>query len=148
MVMDPKASEFRRIADEQGILLRAADEEESRYVFDLQYGAVVTSRHPTLVRQLLLLAEAVYGPDRGEARELSCLIARRLALESPPSSVIVWQSAARAHATAPPSMTAPNGCRSRSGSTISSCSKTSLRSWTKASRSEPAGPSTRYARSG
>lgn len=101
MVMDPKAAEFRRLADEQGILLRAADEEESRYVFDLQSGAVVTSRHPTLVRQLLLLAEAVYGPDRGEARELSCLIARRLALETPPSTVIVWQSAARAHATAP-----------------------------------------------
>lgn len=102
MVMDAEASEFRRQADAQGLILRTPDEAEPRFVFDLKAGAVVTSSHPRIARQLLLLAEAVCGVDRGEARELSKLVAKRAALEDEETlTTVVWQAADKAHAKAP-----------------------------------------------
>lgn len=102
MALDPLEAELRRLAEEQGVLLRTADEEESRFVFDLKAGPMATSSHPKMARQLLLLAEAVYAPDRGEARELARLVARRDALDDEETiSLVIWRHAARAHADDP-----------------------------------------------
>lgn len=102
MALTSSESEFRRLAEAQGVLLRTADEEEARFVFDLKAGPMATSTHPKIARQLLLLAEAIYAPDRGEARELAGLVARREALEDEESiSLVIWQHAARAHAGDP-----------------------------------------------
>src|SRR5436190_22675924 len=81
MALDPMEAKFRSLADAQGIVLRTADEEEPRFVFDLKAGAIVTATDATIARQLFLLAESVYAPDRGEAHELAQLVARRDALE-------------------------------------------------------------------
>ena len=102
MASDADVARFRLMADEQGLLLRTPDAEEPRFVFDLKAGTIVTSPHPGIARQLLLLAEAVYGPDRGEARELSKLVAKRFALEDEETiAVVVWQAADKAHAKDP-----------------------------------------------
>lgn len=102
MAMDAEAAEFRRHADAQGLILRTSDEEEPRFVFDLKAGTIVISSHPGIARKLLLLAEAVYGPNRGEARELSKLVAKRAALEDEETiTTIVWHAADKAHARAP-----------------------------------------------
>ena len=101
MALDPKAAEFRHLADDRGIVLRTADDQEPRFVFDLKGGTIVTTRHLAFVRQLLPLAESFYGVNRGEARELSRLISKREPLEAGSATVIIWQSATRAHATSP-----------------------------------------------
>ena len=99
MAQDTKAAEFRREAEAQGLSLRTPDEEEARFVFDLKEGTIVTSSHPRIARRLLLLAEATYAPDRGEARELAKLVAKRAALDEE-EGCVVWVSAAKAHASA------------------------------------------------
>lgn len=102
MASDADVARFRLMAEEQGLLLRTPDEEESRFVFELKAGTVATSSHPGIARQLLLLAEAVYGPDRGEARELSKLVAKRAALEDEDAiTTVFWRAADKAHAMAP-----------------------------------------------
>jgi hypothetical protein len=102
MALDPKEAELRLRAEAEGIALRTADAEEPRFVFDLKAGAIVTAAEAGIARQLLLLAEAICAQDHGEARELARLVARRDALEDEDSiTVVVWQAAARAHATAP-----------------------------------------------
>lgn len=101
MAEDTDAAEFRRQADAQGIILRAADDEEARFVFDLKAGTIVTSSHAKIARQLLLVAESVYAPDRGEARELARLVARRSALLDEDEGCVVWMPAAKAHASDP-----------------------------------------------
>lgn len=102
MARDTEAAEFRRLADARGLILRTPDDEEARFVFDLKAGTVATAAHPRIARELLLLAEAVFAPDRGEARELARLVARRSALEDDDAyGVVVWIGAAKAHASAP-----------------------------------------------
>lgn len=102
MTRDANAEEFRTQAEAQGLLLRTPDDEEPRFVFDLKAGTIVGSPHPKLARRLLLLAEAIYAPDRGEARELARLVAKRAALEDEDAiSLVIWLPAAKAHASAP-----------------------------------------------
>lgn len=99
MAHDADAAEFRRQAEAQGLILRTPDGEEPRFVFDLKEGGITTSSHPRVARSLLLLAEAVYAPDRGEARELARLVARRAALETEDETVVIWVRADKAHAS-------------------------------------------------
>ena len=102
MASDADVERFRALAEEQGLLLRTPDEEEPRFVFELKAGTIVTSPHPGIARQLLLLAEAVYGPDRGEARELSKLVARRdTVADEDEVTAAFWRSADKAYAMAP-----------------------------------------------
>ena len=91
MASDPEAAKFRLQADADGLLLKTPDIEEPRFVFELKAGSIVTSAQAKIARQLLLLAEAICAPDRGEARELARLVARRDALEDEESIVlVVW----------------------------------------------------------
>ena len=100
--MASEAEKFRQDAEANGLILKSPDAEESRFVFDLKAGTIATSSHPGIARQLLLLAEAVYGPDRGEARELGKLVARRSELADEDAvDIVIWQAADRAHAKAP-----------------------------------------------
>jgi len=102
MVSESDTTEFIRQADAQGLILRTSDAEEARFVFDLKEGSIVTSAHPRIARQLLLLAESVYAPDRGEARELSRLVARRAELDDDDGDgTVVWRHASRAYAGDP-----------------------------------------------
>ncbi len=102
MALDANAAEFRRQADARGLILRTPDDEEARFVFDLKAGTIATSAHPRIARELLLLAEAIYAPDRGEARELARLVAPCSAVEDDEAmAVVVWRSAAKAHASDP-----------------------------------------------
>jgi hypothetical protein len=102
MATDTEAAAFRQQAEAQGLVLRTPDGEEPRFVFELKAGTIVTSTHAKMARQLMLLAEALYAPDRGEARELARLVARRDALEDEDSiTLVVWRHAASAHAADP-----------------------------------------------
>jgi hypothetical protein len=100
MSHDGSAEKFRQEAEAQGLILRTPDGEEPRFVFDLKAGSVVTSSHPRIARRLLLLAEAIYAPDRGEARELARLVAKRVHADEE-DGIVLWIQASKAHASDP-----------------------------------------------
>lgn len=92
MESDPNSRKFRHLADDYGLLLRSADSEEPRFVFALAAGPLVAPRHPTHARELLRLAESLFGAGRGEAFELGRLVAKREELEGEAeASALVWQ---------------------------------------------------------
>lgn len=99
MTQDPEGIAFRRQADERGLLLRSPDAEESRFTFDLKDGEILTSTHPTQVRNLLRLAVEVFGPIEA-AQRLGRLVARRTDLDGGGS--VTWQRADRVHANLNP----------------------------------------------
>lgn len=98
MSEDPKAALFRKEADARGLTLKVSGDDrsdvESRFTFALKRGALVTSRHPTPLAQLLKLAEEVWGRMQGEHAELVLVSAARDELQtSAPPTNITWQLA-------------------------------------------------------
>ncbi|WKZ29115.1 MAG: hypothetical protein QY323_00130 [Patescibacteria group bacterium] len=94
------AAAFRNAADAKGLLLRTSDDQESRFTFELRRGAIVTSRHPSQLRQLLELAKEHWGQMRGEHAELLLVAAPREDLSgSAPPTNIVWKLAVQSPKT-------------------------------------------------
>lgn len=103
MQLVSKTREFRRSADRRGLSLRTADADEPRFVFVLKAGEFASPQHPTSARDLLQLADDVFGADEGEAFELRRLVARREDIEEEAElPVIIWQSSDRVYAALNP----------------------------------------------